>query len=97
MLLADDHKTGWCSEIQSYAVLQTSGMNLDLDGYFCTHKSFSNCSNSSLSKNAFQVCGEWELDGHLKGLLVCTVVKYESFQVVGDSPNVQILFNFNIV
>lgn len=42
VLLEGDHNTAWCSEIQSFAVLQTSGMSLHLDGYFCTHNSFSN-------------------------------------------------------
>lgn len=58
VLLEGDHKTGWCSEIQSSAVLQTSGMSLHLDGYFCTYNSFSNFTSSSLSKNPLQVCGE---------------------------------------
>lgn len=63
VLLEDDHKTGWCSEIQY-------GMNLHLNDYFCTHNSISNCTSSSLSKNALQVCDEGELDGHLKGLFL---------------------------
>lgn len=52
-------------------------MNLHLDGYFCTPNSSSNCTDSSLSKKALQVCGEGELDGHLKGLLGCIVVAHD--------------------
>lgn len=41
---------------------------------------------------AHQICGDRELDGHLKGLLVYIVVVYDQlFKVVGDSQNVQIL------